>query len=95
LIILVMIGRGDPVMTRLSSPPQLPPLKSLERLVMGLALLLLATPPVVLGHLLIGDRSGSSLVAEGGALVAEEDVVLAKRLSASTSDRENVPPADR
>jgi hypothetical protein len=62
---------------------------------MGLTLLLLATPPVVLGHFLIGDRGGSSLVAEGATSVAEGDVVLAKHLSASTSDRENVPPADR
>lgn len=82
-------------MPRLSSPPQLPPLKPLERLVMGLTLLLLATPPAVLGHFLISGWSGSSLVAEGAPAVADGNVVLAKHLSASMADRENLPPADR
>jgi hypothetical protein len=81
LIILVMIGRGDSVMPRLSSPPQLPSLKPLEHLVMGLTLLLLATPPVVLGHLLIGDRGGSSLAAEGDVpIAAGEDKALFNRI---------------
>jgi hypothetical protein len=82
-------------MPQLSSPPQLPPLKPLERLVMGLTLLLLATPPAVLGHYLIDGWGGSSLVAEGAPAVADGNVVLAEHLSPSTADLKTVPAADR
>jgi hypothetical protein len=91
----MMIGSGDPLMPRLSSPPQLPPLKPLERLLMGLTLLLLLTPAIVAGHFLIGGWGGSSLIAEGAAPTSNGEVVLAERLSPSPPDQEGGRRTDR
>ncbi len=82
-------------MPRLSSPPQLPPLKPLERLAMGLTLLLLAAPAFVAGHFLSGGWGGSSLVAEAPTSTAEGDMVLAEHLSPVTADRESGPRTGR
>jgi hypothetical protein len=58
---------------------------------MGLSLLLLATPPIVVGHFLIGGWDSNSLVAEGDAPISEGEVVLAERLHLSPADRETGP----
>jgi hypothetical protein len=82
-------------MPRLSSPPQLPPLKPLERLVMGITLLLLATPLAVAGHFLSGGWGGSGFIAEGIAPTSKGRVVLAERLSPSPPGPESGRHADR
>jgi hypothetical protein len=80
-------------MPRLSSPPQLPPLKPLERLLMGLTLLLLASPVIVVGHFLTGGWGGSSLVAEGAAPTSKGEVVLTERLNPSPTDHRSAASA--
>jgi hypothetical protein len=82
-------------MPRLSSPPRLPPLKPLERLVMGLTLLLLATPAGRPWPFPDQRLERQQLGCRRRHSGSRRDVVLAERLGSSKADRENVPPADR